>query len=256
MTIGPAPIIKMLSISVRLGMLVHQRDKPFEEVMAVLRAGTRLRMMLDRKHRLADDPQTLIGLVKKRQMRRLDSSRQAFRVDDKAVVLARDLDRAGQHILDRMIGAPVAARHFSRCAAEGQRQQLMTEADAEYRLAGGDQVSQYRHRIDAGRSRVTGPVREKNAIRPMPPNILGRCGGGNHGDAATMRRKHSKDVAFGAVVDSDDVTTRAALDTITAVAIPQGLVPFVGLPAGDFLGQVHSLETGPVEGLRLEGRDI
>src|SRR5260370_4920383 len=127
--------------------------------MAVLRAGTRLRMMLDRKHRLADDPQTLIGLVEKRQMRRLDTSRQAFRVDDKAVVLARDLDRAGQHILDRMIGAPVAARHFSRCAAEGQRQQLMTEADAEYRFSRGHSVAQYRPRIDARRRPVRWPAR-------------------------------------------------------------------------------------------------
>src|SRR5216683_1727407 len=120
MTIGPAPIIKMLSISVRLGMLVHQRDKPFEEVMAVLRAGARLRMVLNRKHRLADDPQTLIGLVEKRQMRGLDSSGQALGLDDEAVILAGDLDRSGQQILDRVIGAAMAARHLSRCAAERQ----------------------------------------------------------------------------------------------------------------------------------------
>src|SRR5260370_39740159 len=99
--------------------------------MAVLRAGTRLRMMLDRKHRLADDPQTFIGLVEKRQMRRLHTSRQAFRVDDKAVVLAPHLDRGRQRILDRMIGAPGDARHFSRWAAGGEGQQLMTEAEGE-----------------------------------------------------------------------------------------------------------------------------
>ena len=110
MTIGPAPIIKMLSISVRLGIFVHQRDKPFEEVMAVLRAGARFRMMLDRKHRLADDPQSLIGLVEKRQMRGLDTSRQAIGVDDEAAVLAGDLDRAGKHILDRMIGTAMPSR--------------------------------------------------------------------------------------------------------------------------------------------------
>src|SRR5713101_3106064 len=90
----------------------------------------------------------------------------------------------------------------------------------------------------------------------MPQNILGRGGCGNHGNATAMRGEHSKDVAFGAVVDGDNVTTRAALDTIAALAIPQRLVPFVGLAAGDFLGQVHPLETGPVEGSCLEGPDI
>src|SRR6267154_3850687 len=90
----------------------------------------------------------------------------------------------------------------------------------------------------------------------MPQNILGRCGCGYHGDAAAVRGEHSKDVAFGAIVDGDDMTARAALDTIAALAIPQRLVPFVGLAAGDFLGQVHPFETGPVEGPCLERRDI
>src|SRR5262249_34209715 len=100
------------------------------------------------------------------------------------------------------------------------------------------------------------PVRQKNSIGLMPENVVGRCGGGNHGDAAAMRGEHSEDVALRAVVDGDDMMTRAALETIAALAVPHRLVPFVSLSAGDFLGQVHPLETGPVSGARFERHDI
>src|SRR6516162_3258829 len=135
MTIGPAPMIRMLSMSVRLGILVHEPGKALEQIMAVVRAGARLRVVLDREDRLADHPQPLIGLVEERQVRRLDAVGQAFRVDDKTMVLAGDLDLASQQILDRMVGAAMAARHLVGRAAERQRQELVTEADAEDRLA-------------------------------------------------------------------------------------------------------------------------
>src|ERR1700745_2473293 len=103
MTIGPAPMIRMVSISPRLGILVHQRDKPLEKVVAVLWARARFRVMLDRKDGLPDDAQTFICIVKQRQMRRLDPSRQALGIDDKTVILAGDLDLAGQQVLDRVV---------------------------------------------------------------------------------------------------------------------------------------------------------
>src|SRR5439155_16471151 len=127
MTMGPAPMIRMLSISVRLGISGHQPNKALEQVMAVLRTRARLRMVLDREHRLANDPQSLIGLVEERKMGRLDRSRQALGVDDKAVVLAGDLDLVGQQIFDRVVRAAVAARHLSRPAAERQRDQLVAK---------------------------------------------------------------------------------------------------------------------------------
>src|SRR5271168_1687624 len=121
MTIGPAPMIRMLSMSVRLGIRRHQRDKPLEQVMAVLWPWARLRMVLHREHRPTDDAQSFIGIVEQRQVGWLDPARQAIRLDDKAVVLAGDLDRAGQQILDRMVGAAMAARHLAGTAAERQR---------------------------------------------------------------------------------------------------------------------------------------
>src|SRR5215469_9848475 len=131
MTIGPAPIMRMLSISVRLGILIHQRDKPLEEIMAVLRARARLRMVLDRKHRLSDHPQSFIRVVEQREMGGFDPLGQTLGVDDEAVVLASDLDLAGHEVLYRVIGAAMAPRHFAGGSTERQRQQLMTKADAE-----------------------------------------------------------------------------------------------------------------------------
>src|SRR5260370_15073984 len=95
-TMGPAPMIKILSRSVRLGILVHQRDEPPEQVMTVLRPGAGFGVMLDRKHRLADDAQPFVRIVEQREMRWRGPWRPALRVDDKPVILARDLDFAGQ----------------------------------------------------------------------------------------------------------------------------------------------------------------
>src|SRR5713101_5979579 len=123
MTIGPAPMIRMLSISVRLGILAHQSDKALEQVMAVLRAGARLGVVLDRKYRPVDDPQPLIGLVEEREMGWHYGFRQGFGVDDKAVFLAGDLRLTGPQVLDRVSGAARASPHLEGPAAERQRQQ-------------------------------------------------------------------------------------------------------------------------------------
>jgi hypothetical protein len=90
----------------------------------------------------------------------------------------------------------------------------------------------------------------------MAQNILGRGGSRKHSDPAAMRGQHSQDVALGSVIDSDDAMARIALLAVTELAIPHCLVPFVGLTAGNFLGEIHPLETRPIDGLRLEGRDI
>src|SRR6266852_2278478 len=109
--------------------------------MAVLRARARLGVVLDRKYRPVDNPQPLIGLVEEREMGRHYGFRQGFGVDDKAVVLAGDLHLTGPQVLYRVIGAMMAARHLEGPAAERQRQQLVTEADAEDRFACAQQIA-------------------------------------------------------------------------------------------------------------------
>src|SRR5438270_953713 len=214
MTIGPGPIIRMLSISVRLGILAHQSTKAPEQVMAVLRAGARLRVVLDRKYWLPEHPQPFVGLVEEREVGRLDEPRKAFGVDDEAMVLTCDLDFAGAQILYRVIGAAMAARHLEGPAAERQRQQLVTEADAEHRRARPQQVAQYRHGVTAGRGGVAGSVRQKNTVGTMAQNVLCRSSGGNNSDMTTVRCQHAQDVALRPVIGGNDVMTRTLLSTV------------------------------------------
>src|SRR5260370_21789708 len=70
MTMGPAPMIKILSRSVRLGILVHQPDEPPEHVMTVLRPRAGFGVMLDRKHRLADYAQPFAPILPQPALRR------------------------------------------------------------------------------------------------------------------------------------------------------------------------------------------
>src|SRR5271165_5363908 len=118
MTMGPAPMIRMLSRSVRLGILVHQRDKPLKQIVTVLWTRARLGMVLHRKYRLTDDPQAFVAVVEQRNVGRLNPLRQTGRIDHKSMVLASNLDLAGGEVLDRVVGAAVAARHLAGGAAE------------------------------------------------------------------------------------------------------------------------------------------
>src|SRR5947207_3018489 len=79
------------------------------KVMAVLRAGAGLGVVLHREDRLAPDRQAFVRPVEQREMRRRDPFGQAVGIDDEAVVLAGDLDLAGGEVLDRLIGAAMAA---------------------------------------------------------------------------------------------------------------------------------------------------
>ena len=60
MTIGPLPMIRIESMSVRRGTSAapgHDRGELFEQVGRVVRTGAGLGVMLDREHRLAPEPQ-------------------------------------------------------------------------------------------------------------------------------------------------------------------------------------------------------
>src|SRR5689334_17043116 len=84
----------------------------------------------------------------------------------------------------------------------------------------------------------------------MAQHILSGGGGRNHRDPTPMCGKHPQDVALGPVIDRYDVVARAALHPIAMLAVPNRLAPLIGLTTGDLLGEIHSLETGPIEGSR------
>src|SRR5262245_50791455 len=85
----------------------------------------------------------------------------------------------------------------------------------------------------------------------MAENFFGCCGRWDDSYARILASELPQNVALGAVVDRDDVELRIVGGAVTLVPFPGGLVPFVSLGGGDFLGEVEAFEPGEV----LEFRD-
>src|SRR5690348_7994696 len=97
MMIGPAPMIRMLSRSVRFGMSprsvllpFHRVDEAIEQVADVVRTGARLRMALEAERGTVLQRDALQAAVEQRLMRDAHVRGQRLLVDREAVVLARD----------------------------------------------------------------------------------------------------------------------------------------------------------------------
>src|SRR5688500_9095469 len=113
MMIGPAPMMRMLLRSVRLGILVscfvlfHQCREAVEQVADVVRARGSLGMALEAEGRLRGVGQSLQRVVEQADMGRAQRGGQRLLVDREAVVLARDADAAVVEVLHRMVRAMV-----------------------------------------------------------------------------------------------------------------------------------------------------
>src|SRR6476620_6542823 len=166
MTIGPAPIIRILLMSVRFGISLggyrratsfHQAYKAVEQRPDILRAGASLRVSLEAERRPIGERKALQRAVEQRLVRHAHIFGECPGIDLEAVVLAGDHDVTGVEILHPMIRAMMSKLHLERFCAGGETEQLMAEADPEYRNAGIDNLA---HRFDgviAG-LRIAGPV--------------------------------------------------------------------------------------------------
>ena len=96
-----------------------QRPELIEQILAVVRAGGGLGVVLDAEDRQPLVPQALEGLVVQVDVAGLDVGGQRGRIDGEAVVLGGDLDLAGSLVADRVIGAAVAELELEGLAAEG-----------------------------------------------------------------------------------------------------------------------------------------
>src|SRR5690349_8754737 len=139
MMIGPAPMMRMLLRSVRLGILLslfvslHECREAIEEVADVVRAGRSLRMALEAERGLVDAGEALERVVEQAYVRGTQVGRQALLVDRESVVLAGDADATVVQVLDRMVRAVVAELHLEGLRPRGQRHDLVAKADAENR---------------------------------------------------------------------------------------------------------------------------
>src|SRR5712692_9551024 len=111
-------------------LTAHHVDEAGEQVMSVVRARRRLRMVLDGEDRQLAVAHALGGPIVQIDVGLLEPDlRHGLGVDGEAVILRRDLDAARGQIAHRMIGAVVSELELVGAAAEGQSQDLVPEAD-------------------------------------------------------------------------------------------------------------------------------
>src|SRR5580698_2414424 len=118
MMIGPAPMIRMLWMSVRLPTLLAAahghlqlrlqaaQDEVIEQLeqrLEVVRSGARLGVPLETECRAVLEGDALQRAVEQRAVRRPDVVRQRRLIDGEAVILAGDEDAAAVQVLHRMV---------------------------------------------------------------------------------------------------------------------------------------------------------
>ncbi len=176
--------------------------------------------------------------IEERHMGAQQVRRQAVHVDRKTVVLAGDQHLSGLQILHRMVGTMVPELHFQRPRARGQRQQLVTETDAEDRHAPGKQLANRVDRVVAG-LRVARTVRQEHPVGPQREDIGSARLRRHDGHPAAAGSQHAQDVVLDAVVVGDDVQHGRRCIAVTA-EIPGATGPRIGCRHTDDAGQIHS----------------
>src|ERR1051326_1395031 len=237
--------LRSVRLGIRSARLFHQVDEPLEEVVAILRSRTGLRMVLHGEDRLALDSQSFVAAVEERDMCHLYVPGQALGDHTEAVVLAGDLDPARLDVLHGMIGAAMANRHLFRAAAEREGKELVAEADAKDRLLRFHELPQRGHGVCTGRRGVAGSVSEEYPVRLVREDLLRRGGRGHYGDAAAVGGEEPENVAFGAIVDRDYMEAWGLEPAVPLAPTPARFVPPVHLSRRDLLGEVHAFEAGP-----------
>ena len=177
------------------------------------------------------------------------------------MVLAGDLDLAGDEVLDRVVRAPMAHMHLLGLRPQRQRQHLVAQADAEDRLAAVHQLLDLRHRIGAGRRRIARPVRQEHPVGIVRQDLVRRGLGRHHRHPAALGDQIAQDVALGPEIHRDHVELGVGgrLEAVVLPVIgeaPQPAVPGVGLGAGHGLGQIHTGQARPLRRQLLQRRNI
>ena len=128
---------------------------------------------------------------------------QALRRDGETMILRGDFHSLGQQVLDRMIVSVMAEFQLDRLGAQRQRQELVSQADAEYGHAAGDFSQRRAHVIN--RLGVAGSVADEHAIGLECQYVLGCAGRRHNGHAATDVHQIAQYAALHAAVDRNHV---------------------------------------------------
>src|SRR5579862_4951697 len=261
MTIGPAPMIRMLWMSVRLGTLSahrrllaaqgfvgdsqlrlqppqHQVIEALEQRAQFVRTGARLRMALEAERGTVLERDALQRPIEQRAMRRAQAFRECCFVDREPVVLTGDEDAAGIEILHRMVRAVVAELHLHGPSASGESEDLVPETDAEHREVRLEESAGRRDGV-VTRLRVTRTVGEKYAVRLEGECLLGAGLRGYHGHAAAAVGEQPQDVSLDAEVVGHDVQALLRADRRAHAFGPEApLVPLAPPLGAPHLGEL------------------
>ncbi len=131
-----------------------------------MRAGRGFRVILYRHAREVFEAQSFNGIVIEVHMGYLDKGFvQLVFINRKTMVLSCNFDTSRLKVFYRVVGAAMAYKHLSGRDSLRQRHQLVSQADAEYRLAGLLGKVYCLQRIFRCGFGITGPVAEEESVR-------------------------------------------------------------------------------------------
>src|SRR6202043_808512 len=103
--------------------VIHQAAKALEQVVRIVRSGRRLGMILHREERDANSAQAFDGLVVQIQMRKVNLTRERFRVNREAMILRRDFAPPRPQVHHRMVRPMMTEAELVGPAAERETKQ-------------------------------------------------------------------------------------------------------------------------------------
>ena len=125
------------------------------------------------------------------------------------MVLGGDLDPSGGEVLHRLIGSPVTALELEGLGPQSQTEQLMPQADAEYRHL-ADQPAQQLDGV-MNRRGIPGPVAYEDAVRLTLQHRSDRGRRREDADGAANVDEVPQDVPLDSAVDDDHVVARSRM---------------------------------------------
>src|SRR6266545_4538960 len=221
MTMGPAPMMSTLLMSLRLGTrpLLHQLCEAIEKIPDVVRPGARFGMSLEAERRPIGVCEALQAAVEERNVGGLEVRRERVRVDCEAVVLAGNDDRSAVQVLHRVVGPVMPEFHLHGLRAGGEPHELVAEADPEGRKPGADDFADRADGVIAGLG-IARTVRQKHPVGLEREGFRRRRLRGKDRDPTAALDEQAQYVVLYAVVVRDNLKAR-----IGALAEPAARPP-------------------------------
>src|SRR2546427_2488557 len=143
MTMGPAPMMSTLLMSVRLGTpaLLHHLYEAIEEIPDVVRPRTGFGVPLEAKRRPVGACEALQAAIEEGYVGGLEVRRERVRVDREAVVLAGDDDRSPFQVFHRVVCAVMPELHLHGPGSRCESHKLVAQADPESRNPSVDDLA-------------------------------------------------------------------------------------------------------------------